>query len=540
MRFSNIFKVNVLTLLICFQFISLSFQLSKLSTSLTSLSRNNNTKTFRLSSASIKSNEISSDGEDQRKKSLLPPWLPAFSTAALGGLLFGSDIGASSSVVRILGSAAGEGAFGALSAIQLGTIASSSLFGAMAASLALIQLGDKKIGRKTELITAAVLFTCGTILQSFAPSFIATIIGRIIYGLGIGVAMHVAPLFIAETAPTNIRGKLVSLKEAAIVGGIVLGYGAGALFGNDGNWRLVYESVLPLEALMLFGALSIPESPRWLALRNQSKLAIENLQRIQGISAKEATAAVEEMTKMNTEPGATIVSSSASSEEKNENLIEKVQEIWKSPYNRQALVIGVGLVLFQQLSGQPSVLYFANRIFEKAGLGYGAAVLVGVFKLAMTLISATLVENPKVGRKSLLLYGSGIMTASLTALTVLYNAPVGQLNQNAIIGCILLFVGGYQVGYGPITWLVLSEIFPLKVRSTAVSIGTLANFASNLLVALLFEIERQNFGESVLFLQFTVISAIATWFIKEQVFETRGLTLEEIEQKLQNVVDTKK
>jgi hypothetical protein len=144
--------------------------------------------------------------------------------------------------------------------------------------------------------------------------------------------------------------------------------------------------------------------------------------------------------------------------------------------------------LLQQFTGQPSVLYFANRIFEKAGLGYEAAVGVGVFKLAMTLVSAALVESPTGGRKSLLIAGSSAMTIALAGLTTFYSLP-GDLNQNAIIACTLLFVGGYQIGYGPITWLVLSEIFPLKTRSTALSVGTLANFGSNLIVALL-QLER--------------------------------------------------
>jgi len=196
-----------------------------------------------------------------------PPWLPAFGVAALGGLLFGSDIGSSSSVVRILGE--GQSSLGVLSSLELGQVASASLAGAMIASAALIVVGDKDIGRKQELQIASTLFTIGTVVQSFSPSYPLIIAGRLIYGLGIGTAMHVAPLYIAETAPNDMRGKLVSLKEAAIVSGIVLGYGAGAVFGQgDGEaWRSVYESVLPLEAMMLIGAFAVaPQSPRWLAL----------------------------------------------------------------------------------------------------------------------------------------------------------------------------------------------------------------------------------------------------------------------------------
>eukprot|EP01035_Chromulina_nebulosa_P022676 gene22676-29361_t len=472
-------------------------------------------------------NALQKSNEDVQlsKPSALPPWLPSFVTAALGGLLFGSDIGSSSSVVRILGEKVSD--FGSLDSIQLGQLASSSLLGAMIASASLIKIGDKQLGRKTELITASLLFTLGTILEYIAPSFSLELIGRAIYGLGIGTAMHVAPLYIAETSPSDIRGKLVSLKEAAIVGGIVLGYATGVAFNGDSNWRLIYGSVLPLEILMLFGALYVSESPRWLALRGKGDEAVKSIQRIQGISKDSAEESVKAMIR------------TADNNEKPAS--ELFDELFSSPYNKQALLIGVGLVLLQQLSGQPSVLYFANRIFEQAGLGFEAALGVGIFKFVMTLISSVLVENPKGGRKSLLTYGSIGMTVALTLITLLFGFCDSRdpAVQNAIIACILGFVGSYQIGYGPITWLILSEIFPLKVRSAAVSIGTLANFGSNLLVTLLFEYERQNFGEYILFLQFTIVSLFGIYFINKEVFETRGLSLEDIEKKLRSIVDSK-
>ena len=358
--------------------------------------------------------------EDTTVQGGLPPWLPSFrytlppltpscpilfshppsshtlpSTAAAGGLLFGSDIGSSSSVVRILGSEGGM-AFGDLSALQLGQIASSSLFGAMVASAALIFVGDKNIGRKMELQAASLLFLIGTLVQSLAPSLPVEYIGRIIFGLGIGTAMHVAPLYIAETSPNALRGKLVSLKEAAIVAGIVLGYGAGALF--PGNFRGVWEASLPFEAFMLVGAFFlVPESPRWLALRNRPDEAATALARIQGLNMAQAESQVREMTKMTMNNAKAVVGNEEPVEEA--SVVQKLQDIFASSTNRRALTIGVGLVLFQQLSGQPSVLYFANRIFESAGLGFEAAVGVGVFKFIMTIVSAALVEDPKWGRR---------------------------------------------------------------------------------------------------------------------------------------------
>jgi hypothetical protein len=284
--------------------------------------------------------------------------------------------------------------------------------------------------------------------------------------------------------------------------------------------------------MMLIGAFIVPESPRWLALRGRNDDAMDAMTVGLGLSKDEAMTQIDAMTK------ATMASAKGDSD--SDSVIDNLKEILSSKYNRRALLIGVGLVLFQQLSGQPSVLYFANRIFENAGLGFEAAVGVGIFKLLMTLVSAKLVENPEWGRKQLLLYGNAGITASLIGLSAIYtlgaSSPDGP-NQAAIISCILLFVGGYQIGFGPITWLILSEIFPLRIRSAAVSTGTLANFGSNLLVAFLFETEREQLGEGLLFLQFAVIAAAATIFTSQYVFETRGLSLEEIEEKLKVEVD---
>jgi MFS family permease len=216
--------------------------------------------------------------EEGSKASGLPPWLPPFATAATGGFLFGSDIGCSSSVVRLLGSKTAE--FGDLTALQLGQIASSSLFGAMIASGALVYFGDIKLGRKDEFKLSSLLFLTGTLIQSLSPSLAGIYVGRIIFGLGIGTAMHVAPLYIAETAPNELRGKLVSLKEAAIVMGIVLGYGAGAVY-SDGNWRGVFQTAIPFELFMVFSSFFvIPESPRWLALRSRPEEAVGALQQV--------------------------------------------------------------------------------------------------------------------------------------------------------------------------------------------------------------------------------------------------------------------
>jgi len=518
---------------------------------------------FRLSIQSTDKYEVdNSDGSDSKRsdgsdsKSILPGWLGAFTTACLGGALFGLDIGSSSSVLRILGSTgfdaaqtAGDAAQ-ALDPIQLGQIAGGSLLGAIISSTLIILIGDKDIGRKVELQISSLLFLLGTVVQSVLSSSIPVLLGgRILYGLGIGVAMHAAPLFIAETAPNKLRGRLVSFKEAAIVIGIVAGYAAGAYFGGSSDWRAVWlDSAIPLEVLMIIGSFFlIPESPRWLALRNRKEEAVESLKVLQPeLSVDEASSQVQEMITLSSS-SVVVDQSTVVGDMKTNDALESLKEIFGSPYNRRALVIGIGLVAFQQFSGQPSVLYFANRLFEQAGLGYEAALFIGVFKLIMTFVSAYLVENPQFGRRTLLLIGNSGVTLSLLSLAYFYlggNAvtdgvgSVGpSVQQYSIIASMLIFVGSYQIGFGPISWLILSEIFPLRIRSTALSLGTLVNFSSNLLVTLIFEAERVLVGESLLFLQFGLIGLAATVFTYFLVFETRGLSLEEIEVKLKKEVD---
>lgn len=462
------------------------------------------------------------------KKEIIAPWLSSFSTACFGGLLFGLDIGSSSSVLRILGSTTTS--FGNLDALQLGQVASCSLLGAIISSALIVFVGDTKLGRKNELQLAATLYTFGTVVQSFSNSYPLLLLGRVLYGLGIGTAMHVAPLYIAETSPDKLRGRLISLKEAAIVAGIVLGYSSGAFYSVTENWQGVFLSALPAEFLMLIGSILVPESPRWLALRGKKSEAIKVVQSLQGIDSTTASKRISEMS---------ITDSTVAD---GNEFINKMTEIVSSKYNRRALLIGVGLVLFQQLSGQPSVLYFANRIFESTGLGFEAAVGVGVFKLIMTFISSFLVENPNCGRRTLLLYGNAGVTISLFTLSILYYVgSMGTIDpsllQQLVIASILVFVGSYQIGFGPITWLILSEIFPLSIRSAAVSLGTLSNFGSNLFVTLLFDAERVRVGEPLLFLQFGLIALAATIFTYKYVFETRGLSLEEIEKQLVIEVD---
>eukprot|EP00871_Galdieria_phlegrea_P005986 jgi/Galph1/875/GphlegSOOS_G5673.1 len=484
----------------------------------------------------------------QRFRKGLPPWLSSFFFPSLGCLLFGFDIGCSSSVIRILGdlSIASSANFGDLSASVLGLIAATSLFGALASSAVAFRFGDD-LGRKRELITSAFLYTVGTIVEATAPNLVLLFIGRFLYGGGIGFAMHAAPIYIAECVPTNRRGLLISLKEAFIVSGIVFGYLVGALWEPSFSfvdawlsWRFMFGSGVLFCLPFLLGSFILPESPRWLILkasllsedgihmdsflaRSYAERAKASLVRLVGNNEYEAEEQFSQF----------LQGVSQGAYNGNEMLKEFSFSELLSAQAKKPLLIAIGLVTFQQVTGQPSVLYFANRIFEDAGFGFIAAVGLGIWKLLMTTFSAVIVD--KLGRRPLLLSGTTLMTLSLFLLAWLFsglNEPSSLTLQVPIIISIFLYVGAYQIGFGPISWLLLSEIFPLRIRSAALALGTLINFSTNLLVTSTFEVEKGLLGTSGLFLQFGIIGFISIVFIYRTVIETKGLSLEEIEERM--------
>jgi len=188
------------------------------------------------------------------------------------------------------------------------------------------------------------------------------------------------------------------------------------------------------------------------------------------------------------------------------------------------------MITLQQITGQPSVLYYANEIFSQAGLGSVQTLGVGLFKLLATLGSALMVE--KYGRRPLLMVGCSLMLFALVALTCSFAWQVGGrvgISEVTVIVAMFIYVGGYQVGFGPICWLLIAEIFPLEVRGQAVALSVLANFFWNLVVSLVFEAEISALGAATTFGLFAAIDALAIFFIASQVPETKGLSLEDIE-----------
>ena len=455
-----------------------------------------------------------------------------FAFPALAGALFGWDIGISSGALENVATSAANGGDGfALSSIESGQFVSASLFGALTASAAAgAGLGDR-LGSRKELALAGAAYMVGSVAASVAPGFGLLVLGKLIYGLGIGFAMHSAPVYIAETAPSSLRGSLISLKEGFIVGGILLGYLASEdVIASNGAWRQLFLEATPLIGILLAGSLWLPDSPRWIAARGGDDEKTREEARDALVRIRDAKTETE-LVKVDEELG-DIFAAATTADAKNAG---GMMTLFDGKYLRP-LYIGLSVVLFQQFTGQPSVLYYATQTFKAAGWSVedaaNVSVILGVWKLFMTGIAVAKVDS--VGRRPLLLGGAGIITACLFALAAL-NAP-GEtqtvFQAQASVAAIFLYVGAYQLSFGPIAWLLVGEVFPSKVRSAAVGVATLSNFGSNFLVSLLLPTARETVGSRGTYLGFASVGVFALVSMYFTVIETRGKTLEDIETEL--------
>ncbi|KAL3524526.1 hypothetical protein ACH5RR_017360 [Cinchona calisaya] len=457
--------------------------------------------------------------------STIAPFLfPAF-----GGLLYGYDIGATSCATISIESPTFSGiSWYNLSSVELGLVTSGSLYGALIGSILAFNVADF-LGRRRELIFSSLLYLVGALVTALAPNFVVMVIGRFVYGVGIGLAMHAAPMYIAETAPSQIRGQLISLKEFFIVMGMLLGYVVGSLLVDTvSGWRYMYGVGVPLALIMGIGIWWLPASPRWILLRaiqgkgnlhDLREIAISCLCRLRGRSIgdsapQQVDEILLELSQLNEEKEATI------------------GELFQGKCLK-ALIIGAGLVLFQQITGQPSVLYYAAAIFQSAGFSAAsdatrASIFLGLLKLIMTGVAVLVVD--RVGRRPLLLGGVSGMVISLFLLGSYYTY-LDDVSAVAVVG-LLVYVGCYQLSFGPIGWLMISEIFPLRLRGRGLSIAVLVNFGSNALVAFAFSPLKDLLGAGIVFFIFGGIAVLSLIFIFFIIPETKGLTLEEIEAKL--------
>lgn len=428
--------------------------------------------------------------------------------AALGGLLFGYDTAVISGAIGFMRTKF------EMSAIMTGWAASSALIGCIFGAMGAGWLSDR-FGRKKIMLLSAVFFFISAVWSGIPFGLFDFVIARILGGLGVGAASMLSPMYIAEIAPAKIRGLLVSVNQFAIVSGMLVVYFVNAMIAGavdevwniDYGWRWMFISETLPAMLFFVMLLLVPESPRWLSEAGRGDAALAILTRIGG-SAHARTEFAEIQTTL------------AADSPKLSQLLE--------PRMRIALLIGVGLAILQQITGINVVLYYAPEIFKSAGLASASAisdtVIVGAVNMVFTLVAIAVVD--KVGRKPLLLIASAGMGVSLFLLGRAFRLE--QFEGRGVLIYVLTYVASFAMAMGPVVWVVISEIFPTKIRGRAMSVATVCLWVSCYLVSQFFPYMLETL-KGTTFWVYAAICVAAFVFIAMAVPETKGKTLEEIE-----------
>jgi len=429
--------------------------------------------------------------------------------AAIGGFLFGYDTAVISGAIGFI-----QDRF-VLDAGMVGWTVSSLVVGATFGAAFSGILSDR-FGRKRMLILAALLFVIGSAGSAIPGSVAALVTARIFGGLGVGMASTLSPLYIAEIAPARNRGRLVSIYQLAVVTGIFVTFFINAFIAGLGDaawdvayaWRWMFGFGIAPGVLYLVLLARIPETPRWLMKQNREVEALEVLERMNGKEA--AKTELEEILNLKVEDAGSI------------------RELFH-PSLRLPLIVGVVLAILQQITGINAIMYYAPEIFKQTGAGSNAAlvqtVLVGIVNFAFTLAALWLID--RVGRRMLLLAGSLAMTVCL--FVVGYGFHEGGVSGLLILFFILLYVASFAVSFGPVVWVMISEIFPTRIRGRATAVASFFLWAADYAVSQTFPMLIEGIGTAATFWLFAAISLAAVLFCAGVVPETKGKSLEQIE-----------
>jgi sugar porter (SP) family MFS transporter len=447
--------------------------------------------------------------------------------AAMGGLLFGYDW-------VVIGGAKPffEQRFGLTTAAEIGWANSCALIGCLVGSIVTGALSDR-FGRKKLLLAAALLFALSSVLTGWAGSFAAFVTWRMAGGVAIGMASNLSPMYIAEIAPAHLRGRLVAVNQLTIVVGIlaaqivnwIIAVGrpfpgvddvesARAAWNAAYGWRWMFTAVTVPSILFFAGALFVPESPRWLLASGAREQARRVLARIGG--AGYADAATAEIERTLTHRGGETAA-------------------WKvlvEPRVRAIVLVGVGLAVLQQWSGINSIFNYAEEIFRTAGYGIGDImfniVITGTINLVFTLVAIAMVD--RAGRRTLMLVGCAAIGVSHLLLGGAYAAGLKGL---PVLVFTLCSLGAYALSLAPVTWVLIAEIFPNRVRGAAVSVAVSALWVACFILTFAFPLLQRTAGIAATFWIYAAICFAGFFFVRAKVPETKGRSLEQIERNLQ-------
>jgi SP family galactose:H+ symporter-like MFS transporter len=421
--------------------------------------------------------------------------------AALGGLLFGYDTSVISGAMLFL-----QSDFH-LTDTQLEFAVGIALAGALVGSAIAGILADRW-GRRSTLILAGIGFGVFAVLSGLAVGLVSFVVARFFVGACIGLASLVTPLYLAEMAPARIRGALVSLNQLAITVGIGVAYFVDYSLAASQNWRWMFITALFPSLVLLIGMIFLPESPRWLARSGFRQRALENFHRLGRGDEAEAELRDVELVLQEEKGGFGMLF---------------------QPGFRVAVLVGIGLAVFQQITGINTIIYYSPAILRMSGYPSAkaailAAAIIGVVNVLVTIVSILLVD--RLGRRFLLLLGTAGMAVALTLVGIAFhNHSAGFVVFYEVIAYIVFF----GIGLGPVVWLLISEIYPTKIRGKAMSLATLTVWGANWLVAGTFLSLIHAAGPAGTFWIFAVICVLAFFFCLAFVPETKGRSLEDIE-----------
>ncbi|MEM6803186.1 MAG: sugar porter family MFS transporter [Bacteroidota bacterium] len=492
-------------------------------------------------------------------------------TVALGGFLFGFDAVVISGVNGFITTQWNLGD------IELGWAVASLTLIASATMFLVGPLSDR-VGRKKVLSIGAIAFAISALGSALAPNYLVFVLFRMLGGVGVGSALVIGPLYIAEISPGKLRGRMVSFNQLNIVIAFTVAYFTNLLINNsiqsDDAWRwMLALEIIP--AVLFFLALYfVPESPRWLLMQNRDEEALDILKKANGDQGGLA-----EMQN--------IKESIAEEANKPQSTLRDVF----APAMKKVMFIGIAIAILQQITGINSVFFYANMIFEQSGIGTNAAftqaVLVGIINLVFTLVAMAVID--KLGRRPLLLIGVSGIVISMFFLSYQFGQAGYGLSANSIKGFdteiqekleplvgqsfendvdfkntmiatlgedvmkdkeadlvkaaisinpilvligILSFVASFAISLGPVMWVMLSELFPNRIRGLAISVAAGINSVVSFLVQLIFPWELANLGTSMTFLIYGVFGVLGLLIMMRSLPETKGKSLEELEEML--------
>ena len=442
-------------------------------------------------------------------------------TAALAGLLFGLDTGVISGALQFIGKSFGI----ADKAVELEFIVSSLMWGATIGALT-SGLFTRHFGRKKAIMLAGLLFVLGSLGSSLATSPGILIAMRVLLGIAVGMASFTAPLYLSEIAPENVRGAMISLYQLMITIGISLAFMSDTYFASyadvagttGGHWRIMIGIIIIPALLMFIGVSFLPESPRWLILKELRDDAIKVLEKMRP-SREHVHAEVAEI-----EEALKIKQSGFSLFKSNKQF-------------RKAIYLGVGLQVIQQLTGINIIMYYAPTVFKAAGFASTVeqmwlTVLTGLVNVFATFIAIAFID--KWGRKPIMYTGFVIMGLSMLIVGICINLGVDTHHVLSFVSVffVFMFIIGFACSAGPIIWVLCAEIYPLQGRDFGITVSTATNWITNAIVGSTFLTLLNTVGKGNTFILFGVLEALFIVFFIVLVPETKGISLEHIEKNL--------